>query len=158
LDDVARLLAIARPEPMQHILALAIATGLRRGELLGLRWQDVDTEAATLAVHQTVTMADGHYEVHPVPKTKSSARTIGIDAGLIEILLQWRARLAEQMLRLGIGWPRDALVFPDLRAGSATAPKNRMSSLPWPPASGTGLDCRSGPQDCTVFAIAMPAA
>jgi integrase len=124
LEGVARMIALARPDPYPQIIALALATGLRRGELCGLRWADIDTDRGTLSVNQVATIARGRYEIRPVPKTKTAQRTIGIDTGLLEVLSRWRVQLTEQMLALGIGWNVDALVFPDLRAGSAEAPRN----------------------------------
>ena len=117
LEQVAKLIAVARPEPYPVICALAVATGLRRGELCGLRWSDIDTELMTLTVSQVAISVDSQYELRPVPKTKSAARTIGIDAGLLDILMQWRGSLAEQMLKAGFGAHPDALLFPDLRIG-----------------------------------------
>jgi integrase len=73
--------------------ALALGTGLRRGELCALRWVDVDLGACRLAVRQAVGL-DGYEASIGRPKTRSSIRTIGIDQETVGMLGQWRARQA----------------------------------------------------------------
>ena len=61
----------ALPEPTRSIASLLVFTGLRAGELLVLRWRDVDLDGGVLRVTQTV--YDGHFDT---PKTRSSNRTV----------------------------------------------------------------------------------
>lgn len=81
-------------------IALAATTGLRRGELVGLRWNDLDTSAATLHVRRSVKHADGPGWVIGPPKTHQE-RTIALDAFTLAVLAEHRARIesaAEQAL------------------------------------------------------------
>jgi len=79
---------------------LAVSTGLRQGELLALRWEDVDLEAAVLRVSRTLTRNGGKVSVGP-PKTKNSRRTVGLTDGAIEALRGHLTRQLEEMERMG---------------------------------------------------------
>ena len=61
---------------------LALQTGMRRGELLGLRWQDVDLDASRLSVRQQLTRAGDSIAFGP-PKTRAGRRSISLDAGTV---------------------------------------------------------------------------
>jgi integrase len=64
-------------------------TGMRRGEVLGLRWADVDFDAATLSVRRSVSCTG--YEVHTTPtKTRTSRRAIDLDQRTVAVLRDWR--------------------------------------------------------------------
>lgn len=64
---------------------IALATGLRRGELLGLKWQDIDFENGILHIHRQVSRIDGEVVEAPL-KTKNSYRNVAIGADAVEIL------------------------------------------------------------------------
>ncbi len=88
---------------------VAVMTGVRRGELLGLRWGDVDLDGGQMSIVQTITAVD-HKIVIGDTKTGKS-RSIGLDAATIAELRAHRARQAQEHLALGIR-PGDAtLVF-----------------------------------------------
>jgi len=70
---------------------LALQTGMRRGELLGLRWQDVDLEASRLSVRQQLVRADDQVVFGP-PKTKAGRRSISLDAGTVTALRAHKLR------------------------------------------------------------------
>ncbi len=85
--------------------------GLRRGELLGLRWKDVDLEAGRMAVLQTVIEVDGK-RIFSTPKTRAGRRVLAPGAGSIDALRQHRTRQLEERMALGLGRPGpDDLVF-----------------------------------------------
>jgi integrase len=88
---------------------LAASTGLRRGEVLGLRWRDVDLEKGTLQVTQAVEVVGGKLGVKP-PKTERSARTIKLPSPLVTELERHRKDQLEQRLKVGLGGRPD-LVF-----------------------------------------------
>lgn len=76
---------------------LLFATGMRRGEALGLRWTDIDLDAGTVSIQRAM-LADsreGDVRFGP-PKTRRSRRTISIDAGTASLLRQWRVTRSEQ--------------------------------------------------------------
>jgi len=77
---------------------LAATTGMRRGELLGLRWQDVDLDAGRLRVERQALPTPGRVTFGS-PKSKRSRRPITLDAGTVEALREHRGRqLVEQSL------------------------------------------------------------
>ena len=75
---------------------LALNTGLRRGELLGLRWQDIDMKNGTLSVKQALVRVEGGLKFQE-PKTKLSKRTIGISKAVIEELKAHRKEQQDNM-------------------------------------------------------------
>ena len=84
-----------------HAIAvrIALAAGLRRGEVLGLTWADVDFNKSMLAVRHT--LCNVRHELKP-PKTESSIRDVSIDADMLARLKGWKADQAEYLLGLGI--------------------------------------------------------
>ncbi len=89
---------------------LLAMTGCRRGEALGLRWQDVDFEHGRIAVRQTMILVDNRPRLS-LPKTKRSRRTVPLDAGTLVILRAHRARQAQERLVFGPGYANSHLVF-----------------------------------------------
>ena len=78
-DQAKRLLTSLQDDPMRLFVLLAVTTGLRLGELLGLRWEDIDLEAGTLTVARQIQRLDG--ELREVDtKTASSRATIALEA------------------------------------------------------------------------------
>lgn len=89
---------------------LAANTGMRRGEVLGLRWSDVDLDARRLSVNQAVTSVAYAVQVADV-KTGSSRRTIDLDTRTVAVLRSWRKRQLEERLALGGTFEDQGLVF-----------------------------------------------
>jgi integrase len=90
-----------------HLLA---TTGMRRGELLGLRWLDVDLDAGFLSVRQTRVSVD--YEVAVgTPKTEGATRTIALDPSTVAVLREHHTRQLEERLAWGPAWTDNGLVF-----------------------------------------------
>jgi len=106
--EVATLLRAAEPTWLYLPVLVAVTTGMRRGELLGLRWSDIDLKAAWLTVNQSLERVKGK-TVFKSPKTTTSRRTITLPALTIEALKEHRATQAVERLRLGLGKPE--LVF-----------------------------------------------
>jgi integrase len=92
------------------LLRLAAMSGLRRGELCGLRWSDVDLDAGTISVRQAITVVRGKASVSDV-KSKRSRRVLDIDAGTIAVLRALRKTQLEQRMLMGAGWAESGLVF-----------------------------------------------
>ena len=84
---------------------------VRRGELLGLRWRDVDLSAGRLEVVETRTVAD--VEVIGPPKTSAGARVLGLDAETVAVLTAWRKRITTERLAAGPAWTDSGRVFVD---------------------------------------------
>jgi integrase len=100
---------------LYSVSALALATGMRRGELLALRWTDIDMDRGVVKVERSLEeLADGSLRFKP-PKTESGKRSISIPPTTVDMLRVHRKNQLEQRMALGLGKPpADALVFPGL--------------------------------------------
>ena len=85
-------------------------TGMRRGELLGLRWLDVDLDGARLSIRQNLTLAGGRVTTG-TPKTKTGVRVLALDEQTVAALRSWRRHQREERLALGAGWQDTGFVF-----------------------------------------------
>lgn len=88
----------------EALLLLALTTGLRRGELVGLRWDDVDLEAGILSVRRALQRKPGGGHRVVEPKSKTSKRTIYIPAITVAALKRHRALQAQAQLAAGPRW------------------------------------------------------
>ena len=96
---------------MHAAYVLLATTGMRRGEVLGLRWSDVDVDAGNLSVEQTLTAPNRQLILGP-PKTAKSRRRIALDPRSIDALRRHKRRQNEERLQMGELWSNDAdLVF-----------------------------------------------
>lgn len=89
---------------------LASTTGVRRGELLGLRWRDVDLETGRLAVVHTITTVNGK-AVESTTKTKKSRRRVSLDSVTLDVLRAHRERQELERKAAGSAWHDTGLVF-----------------------------------------------
>jgi integrase len=112
LEQAEALLEAARGDRLEALYVLAIRTGMRQGELLGLRWSDVDLETGTLQVRRTLASTKGGVAVYNPPKS-GKGRALMLSEKTIEALRRHRATQNEERLRLGGLWEDHDLVFPD---------------------------------------------
>jgi integrase len=103
------LLSAATGDRLEALYVAAVHTGLRRGELLGLKWADVDLDVGTLSVQRSLDK-DGTFNP---PKRKNSRRTVKLTTQAAESLKAHRSRQNEERLRLGSLWEDRDLVFPN---------------------------------------------
>jgi integrase len=90
-----------------HLVSM---TGMRRGELCGLRWSDVDLDGAKLSVSHTITAAG--YSTHSgPPKTKASRRVLTLDPATLAAFRRHRTRQSTERLAAGEAWLDSGLVF-----------------------------------------------
>jgi integrase len=94
-------------------LLTALHTGLRLGELRGLRWRDLDLPGGRLSVQQTLQRLDSGRLVQGQPKTHRSRRAVSIPADVVEALQAHRAAQAQARLLAGPAWKESGLVFVD---------------------------------------------
>lgn len=113
-EEVARLLEATRESVHGPAFAVAVGSGLRAGELLGLRWTDVDLEGRSLVVRRSMARsATTGYELAD-PKTARSRRTVMLPAVAVDGLRRQKARQAAAKLAVGSAWQNvDGLVFTD---------------------------------------------
>lgn len=100
-------IASDRQEALFH---LVLAVGLRRGEVCGLRWVDVDLEAGHLRIAQQLVSVGGRVEIGD-PKSATSVRVVALDAQTVSVLRAHRARQLAERLAFGEVWVDSGLVF-----------------------------------------------
>jgi integrase len=98
-EQARRLLEMARGDRLEALYVLALNTGMRQGELLALKWDDVDLERSVVRVRRTLTRSDKGF-VLGEPKTKKSRRTIRLTAGAVRALRDHLTRQLEEMERV----------------------------------------------------------
>jgi integrase len=102
-DRARELLEALRDHPFYLIAALALATGMRRNEILALRWQDVDLDAGRLRVELSLEETVAYGIRFKAPKTRNGRRTISLPAHVVaELRTHWRKQ-QEERLAIGLG-------------------------------------------------------
>jgi integrase len=114
-DQAQQLLQKVGELRLGALLTMALATGMRKGELLALRWQDVDMKSGELRVRRTVRYMGKRGFLEGKPKTKSSARRIVLPGFVVEVLSQHRLLQIEARLQAGDLWVERDLVFCNAR-------------------------------------------
>lgn len=108
--ELRSFLTTTAPDRLGSLWHVLASTGVRRGEVLGLRWQDVDLDAGRLAIRQTL-ITIGYELKFSSPKTKRSTRQIAIDPGTVAVLRSHRARQLEERMAWGPAYTESGLVF-----------------------------------------------
>lgn len=117
LEEVQKMLELFEQEPESHFkhtlfYTMAVYTGFRRGELLGLEWKDIDFDNQTVTVNRTSIYSrykGGTYT--ETPKTETSYRTLKIPSVVIEKLLRWKTIQNEQRQKVGDKWIETDRIF-----------------------------------------------
>ncbi|WP_338826278.1 Tn916 family transposase [Moorella thermoacetica] len=111
--QTAALLAALDSEPLKYkvIVILALATGLRRGELMGLEWQDVDFENNTIEVRQASQYLPERGIFTKDTKNESSNRLIAVPASVMALLKQYKTQQLEDRLKVGDLWQGSNRLF-----------------------------------------------
>lgn len=119
-DELRRLLDEFRGSTLFPIILTAAMTGARLGELLALRWSDLNISAKTLTIARAIEQTRGGRRFK-LPKTKRGTRTIALDDGLLGVLLTEREKYLRLIVGVGnaasidlslVRLPEDALLFP----------------------------------------------
>lgn len=108
--EMRRFLQHIAEDRLAALWTVAATTGMRRSELLGLTWRQVDLEAARLSVVRAAVEV-GSQVVYADPKTARSRRQIALDPQTVKVLRAWRRRQAENRLAYGAGWASGDSVF-----------------------------------------------
>src|ERR671920_1174067 len=119
--DVAR----ASGDRFEPLYVLAITTGLRRGELLGLRWEDVDLERGTLRVGRSLVREEGRHTVGET-KTRRGRRQVNLTPRTVNALKAHRKRQLEERMRLAETYKDRGLVF-STSVGTPVNPENLVN-------------------------------
>jgi integrase len=102
-DEALAILAATVSTPNGAVVATALCTGLRQGEILGLRWVDIDLDRGRLRVAGALQHFGGRFHLVE-PKSASSRRTIPVPPPLVPILRSHRAAQAKAQLVAGSAW------------------------------------------------------
>lgn len=102
-EELRMFLENVSAERLYPLFVLAATTGMRRGELMGLTWDDVDFENARLSINRARVVVR-HEVVDSAPKTARSRRTVALDPGTLGVLRTWRKHQREERLLMGAGW------------------------------------------------------
>jgi integrase len=113
IDEVQRVLTAARDTPLEPLWHLALSTGMRRGELLGLTWSDIDFDRAELSVRRTLSRGRGNELELGSLKTKSASRSIALPESAVQQLRRLQVGQREKQKLAGDAWHDDAFVFTD---------------------------------------------
>jgi integrase len=109
--QVAAVMAAGASDDLEALWRLAVFSGMRRGEILGLRWADVDLEGGELAVRRTLSRgATSRLEVGE-PKTAAGRRRVSLSPSVVESLRRHRVRQLAQRLAAGPAYVDHDLVF-----------------------------------------------
>ena len=136
-DEALSFLRAAKSDPLYPAFALLLLYGMRRGEVLGLRWQDVDLDAGRLRIRQQIGRVSGELRTGPV-KTRAGNRDLPIPTQARSALLTRQEQQAAGREAFGRGWQDTGLV-------SALAAADLSSPGTWSPASaGSATTTSSG--------------
>jgi len=122
-EQACRLLEAAEGDRLEALYKLALHTGMRPGELLALRWEDVDLDGKTLRVSRA--LSEGQFTP---PKRAKSRRSIDLNAGSITALRAHRKRQLEEMMQKAGLWQDYGLVFPS-NVGTPLSHRNVVRSF-----------------------------
>jgi integrase len=109
-DQVKAFLTVAKASRFEALFVLAVTTGLRQGELLGLQWSDIDLDAGALSVHRALKEESGVLRIDQ-PKTSKSRRRVELPAFAVAALRKHQERLKTE------GLSECQWVFPDTEGG-----------------------------------------
>lgn len=121
-EEAQTLLEAARGDRLHALWVVALTLGLRRGEVLGLRWCDIDLDRGTLDVRQTLQRAGGSLQVVP-PKTRRSRRTVPLPRITAGALAAHRTRMDLEAHAAGRSLGSSDFVFATTR-GTPLEPRN----------------------------------
>jgi integrase len=117
------LLEATEGDRFEALHVLAVHTGMRPGELLALRWQDVDLDGKNLRISRA--LSEGQFTP---PKRAKSRRSIDLNAGSIAALRAHRKRQLEEMMKKAGLWQDYGLVFPS-NVGTPLSHRNVVRSF-----------------------------
>lgn len=128
-EAVDQLLAACDDPALEMLLYVAVGTGLRQGELLGLKWADCDLDARQAHIQRALQYQPGEGDVFRSPKSAHSRRNIALSTETVRALRDHRTRQLEHRLQAGAAYADQDLVFPDVD-GSPLSPTKIWKRFP----------------------------
>ncbi len=118
IEQVQKLQAVTHDHRLEALFLLAIGTGMRRAEIMGLKWQDLDFTLGTLQVRRILTRVPTKMRqekeltyVETEPKTDRSRRALALPSFVLEALKRHRVRQLKEKLKVGPAWQEHDYVF-----------------------------------------------
>jgi integrase len=108
---VSHFVAVANTDNLAALWQLAILTGMRRGEMLGLKWEDIDLVRGMLSVKRTLSRGTKGTYTFGLPKTRHGRRLVSLPRSAVKALKSHRMKQLEARLALGVGYEDQGLVF-----------------------------------------------
>jgi integrase len=116
-EQARLLLEGASRRGLDVLVALAVSTGMREGEILALRWSDIDLAKGTIQVSRTVNYLPKIHFVEGEPKTESGKRTVQLSRFMVDLLRKHHTLQLEQKIKVRDRWRDQDLVFPNSVGG-----------------------------------------
>jgi integrase len=110
-EEAEAFLTFVAEDRLRALYTLALTTGLRRSEAIGLPWSQVDLESGSLPVVQALVEVDHQPKLKPIPKTDHSRRRLALDGETVRVLREHRRTQLEERLRHDNGYEDTGLVF-----------------------------------------------
>ena len=121
-----KLLEAVAGDRLEALYDLAVTAGLRQGELLGLKWNDIDLDQGILRVRRTLSSLEGDRPIFNNPKTAKGRRGVKLTAKAVEAIKKHRAQQQEERNRLAGLWQDHGLVF-STRVGTPLSRHNLVN-------------------------------
>ncbi len=135
-DEARRFIDSIETDRLRALWILMITTGVRRGEALGLQWNDVDMNLSRLAIRRS-RVAVGYEVLEAEPKTRSARRSVSLDSTTVRALVTHRRHQREERLAAGPAWIESEYLF-TTEDGSPLHP-GRVSKLFMQHVDASGL-------------------
>jgi integrase len=105
-EQLRAFLLHVRDDRLYAAWLLFATTGMRRGEVAGLTWPDLDLEAATARIEWTLGVVDSKPILKPHPKSEAGERSMWLDPSTVQALREYRKQQSEERLACGAAWQR----------------------------------------------------
>lgn len=129
-EQARTFLAAAKGERLEVGLRIMLSLGLRRGEVSGIRWEDIDFERGVLTINGSIGYVKGRGLVYDTPKSDSGVRRIKVPASILSALQQHRVRQQAERRAMGDKWPQDVpYVFIGVKNGTMLNPDRFYSTV-----------------------------
>jgi integrase len=126
-DEVTHFLELAKESRYYIAFLLAISTGLRRGEILGLRWKDIQFEEKRASIQKNLVVVKGTPLLQE-PKTKGSKRSISLPTTTVDALRKYKKVQAQEKLKQGALYQDNDLIV-TTRFGTPVNPRHLLRSF-----------------------------
>jgi len=135
--QAGQLMAAAHGDDLEALYVLALTTGMREGELLGLKWGDIDWERQRLQIHRSLAQVP-RGTAEQEPKTRGSRRGIPLTSLAIDALKRRKVRQAERRLAAGASWQESDYIFTG-KVGLPLRRSNLLNEYYYPMLEKAGL-------------------